>query len=400
MDKARAAKYAAVGVAALIAGAAGLAGSSLVSDNGQSSNPRVTIFCGEFKPLIEASNVYAKWASQNQGERDKWLVYSSTICLDQQPTYPDMATSFGKALVSSGRMALTIDVPPETTTTSTTQTTTTTQPPTTTTTTTTPAETGALRDSFTDFYTGWGISSTDHNGQIFQNRWNQPNLQTLFTTQTPWSSTGGAAIYQVTDSSGRPGFRFLCNPGMLSDSSSKKTEIYEGGPASPYGTKMVRGLGFTDEISFDVDFPSSGNANGFPGPSEGVYDRRNVFWQHSMDGSNNLDFFGISRLGGTNRFYLSVMRNSSAGTELAGFTLPWEVQLDTDYRFHYIIKWAGDSTGTLQWWVKRPSDTTEVQYADYHGPTWGSAPNTEFGFYTKNVFNNEDVISDIRVTQH
>ena len=60
MDTARVGKYAAVGVAAVIAGAAGLVGSSLVSDSGESSNPRVTIFCGEFKPLIEASSAYSR----------------------------------------------------------------------------------------------------------------------------------------------------------------------------------------------------------------------------------------------------------------------------------------------------------------------------------------------------
>lgn len=262
-------------------------------------------------------------------------------------------------------------------------------------------ETGTLRGAFTDFYTTWGASSSDHNGQIFENRWNQPNLQTLFTTQTPWSSIGGPAISQVNTSNG-PGFSFTSNTQTL-DSGSKKVEIYESqvaGP-SPYGAPMVRGLGYTDEISFHVIFPTATNPSGFPGPDQGVYDRRNVFWQHSMDGSNNLDYFGISRLGYTNRFYLSIMRNSAANTELAGYTITnWDVQTGVDYKFHYIVHWANDSTGYFKWWVQRPSDPTEVLVADYTGPTWGSAPNTEFGFYTAPSFSNEDIISDIRVTQH
>jgi hypothetical protein len=137
MDRQRAAKYTAIAVAAGIAGAAGLVGSSLISDNGQSSNPRITIFCSEFVPNIEASNLYSKWAGQNQGERDKWIAYRTTICADSLPVFPVMATAFGKALVAAGKMALTIDVPPPTTTSSTT--TTTAPPPTTTTTTTTTA---------------------------------------------------------------------------------------------------------------------------------------------------------------------------------------------------------------------------------------------------------------------
>jgi hypothetical protein len=265
-----------------------------------------------------------------------------------------------------------------------------------------PVETGTLRSHFTDFFTGWGYSSSDHNGQIFQNRWKTSNLQTLFATQTPWVSTGGAAITEVTDPVGRPGFRFVCNPEMEMDpgSSSKKVEIYEGGPTNPYGTKMVRGNGYTDEIAFYIRFPRTGNPNGFPGPNEGVYDRRNVIWQHSMDGANKLHLFGISRLGFTNRFYLSILRDSSVGTEKAGITLPWEVELDTEYHFRYIIKWASDSTGTFQWWIKRPADAAEVQYANYAGQTWGSTPNTEFGFYSAKALNNEVIISDIRVTQH
>lgn len=103
--------------AATIAGGAGLFGATVISDSSESStNPRITRFCSEFVPLMETSNLYAKWASQNRGERDQWLTYRATICLDQQPAMPTMATAFGKALVSAGQIALELDVPPGTTT--------------------------------------------------------------------------------------------------------------------------------------------------------------------------------------------------------------------------------------------------------------------------------------------
>lgn len=265
-----------------------------------------------------------------------------------------------------------------------------------------PPPTGVLRDTFTDFYTQWGYSASDHNGQIFQNRWNTTNLQTLSSTQTPWSSIGGPAISEFTDGLGRPGFRFICNTQTQDDSGNKKVEIYEsngaGGSVNPYGEAMIRGVGFTDEISFTVRFPSAGNPSGFPGPNEGVFDRRNVFWQHSMDPSE-LNYFGISRLGFTNRFFLSIGRHISTNSENFGFTMPWEVLLDTYYDFRYIIKWSSTS-GTFQWWVKRPTDSVAVQYANYSGQTWWAIPNTEFGFYSAVAFTNTIEISDIRVTAH
>jgi hypothetical protein len=362
----------------------------------------MSIFQDEFVPHMEASNQYKKWAQANPGESAKWRSYRDA-CIShvgghEAPAAPKLATSFGKALVDAGELHVSVtdigsadypgggggnNPPPS----------------------------GVLRSHFTDFYTQWGYSSSDHNGQIFQNRYKTSNLQTLFSATTSWTSTvpPGAAITEVTDTVGDPGFRFVCNPEMdmsyPSVSSSKKVEIYEsngaGGNVNPYGQSMVRGLGYTDEIFFRLRFPSTGNPNGFPGPNEGVYDRRNVFWQHSMDGSNNLNYFGISRLGFTNRFFCSVMRNSSNSTEINSATINlWEVALNTDYEFRYIIKWANDNTGIFQWWVKRPGDSVEQQYLNHQGVTYGSTPNTEFGFYSEKALNNEVVISGIRVTAH
>ncbi len=262
-----------------------------------------------------------------------------------------------------------------------------------------PPASGTPRAHFTDFFTQWGYSSSDKNGQIFQGRWNQPNLQTLSTTQTPWSSIGGPAISEVIDHLGRPGFRFICNNQTQDGSGNKKVEIFEangGSNPNPNGKAMIRGRGYTDEISFTVRFPSSGNPNGFPGPNEGVYDRRNVFWQHSMDPSE-LNYFGISRLGFSNRFFLSIGRHIGQNSEAFAVTLPWEVELDHDYNFRYVVNWRSDATGTFQWWVKRDTDSAEVQYANYSGQTWWAVPNTEFGFYSAPSLSNEVVISDIRV---
>ncbi len=250
---------------------------------------------------------------------------------------------------------------------------------------------GSLYDTFTDFYYTYGYSSSFPNGQIFHNRWHTTNLQTLGATTTPWTSTGGAAIFEVTEA-GNPGFRFISNAEMVAASGGKKTEIIDG-KNNPNGGPIVRGLGFTDEVSFYVKFPSSGNPSGLPGPSQGVYDRRNVFWQHSMDPSY-LNYFGVSRLGGTNRFFASIMRNGSAGTELLGVTLAWDLSLDVNYLFRYIINWQSNSTGTFQWWVDG------VQYANYTGQTYATTPNTEIGFYSAAALNNEVILSDIRVTHN
>ncbi len=362
----------------------------------------MSIFEDEFVPNEEASSGHKKWAVANKNEAIKWAAFRKAAIAykkgDPKVVVPSMATSHGKALIAAGKEHMSVTdlgsadypgggggggTPP-------------------------PPQTGVLRGNFTDFYTQWGYSSSDHNGQIFQNRYKTSNLQTLFSATTPWTGIGGPAITEVTDTQGDPGFRFVCNteqdmayPGT---SSNKKTEIYESngatGTTNPYGTSMIRGLGATDEISFRIRFPSSGNPSGFPGPNEGVYDRRNVFWQHSMDPSY-LNYFGISRLGFTNRFFLSIMRNGAGNTELLGVTITaWDVAMDTDYEFRYIIFWKSDATGTFQWWVKRPTDSAEVQYANYTGQTWAAIPNTEFGFYSQKALSNECTISNIRVTQH
>lgn len=351
------------------------------------------IFPDEYVPREQAASTHKKWEQANpNGDAPKWRAFRDKALAykegDAPVAAPDMATPHGDALVAAGKLHMSvIDLGADYATTP--------PPP--------PSGTGVLRDSFTDFYTYWGATASDNNGYIFQNRWKTNNLQTRFATQTPWTSTGGAAIFEVNDAAGRPGFRFVCNAEMDNDypgvGSNKKVEIYESEVAgdNPYGTAMARGLGFTDEIAFYVYFPSSGNPSGFPGPNQNVFDRRNVFWQHSMDPSY-LNFFGISRLGNTNRFFLSIMRNGSQGTELLGTTLGWEVQMNTFYHFRYIVKWANNNTGTFKWWVQRPSDPSEVQYADYTGVTYGASPNTEFGFYSAKVLSNEVIISDIRVT--
>ena len=359
-----------------------------------------TIFPDEFVPDIQGSSYHPKWVRANPAEAGRWNTFRDQVLAYKAGdtlTPPSMATKYGKALVAAGKLHMSVtdigsaDWPPET-------------PP--------PPTTGTLRGHFTDFFTQWGFSSSDHNGQIFKNRWmlQSNQLQTLLSTQTPWSSIGAAAITEVTDTLGNPGFRFVCNTQMdmeyPSSTSSKKVEIYEsngaGGHVNPYGYSMVRGLGFTDEISFYVTFPSTGNPSGFPGPNEGVYEYRNIFWQHSMDAANKLLLFGISRLGFTSRFFLA-FRDSFNNVNWGPYVTitAWDVALDAPYHFHYIVNWQSSATGSLQWWVKRSTDADEVQYLNATGiQTYASTPNTEFGFYSAKALNNEAIISDIRVTQH
>jgi len=358
-------------------------------------DPALHLFPDEYVPHVQGSNAYKNWAKQNTGEAQKWAKFRNAVIAGQQVAPPVLTSSFGKSLIDAGCLHMSIShfvgqvtptyppppAPPP-------------PPP--------PPGTGALRGHFTDFFTTWGSSSAVPNGQIFQNRWNNgPGLQTLAAVQNPWPSTSGAAIYEITDLSGRLGFRFLINPEMHSDATSKKTEIYEF-QGNAFGQPMARGIGFTDEVSFVLRFPSTGNTSGFPGPNEGVFDRRNVFWQHSLDTTNHLNYFGISRLGFTNRFFNSVMRDSAASTELYAVTTTWEVLTDTDYLFREIVKWATDGTGTYNSWIKRPSDSSEIPFASYTGPTMGVGdfPNTEFGFYSASALNNEAWITDVRVTQH
>src|SRR6185369_3453392 len=136
------ARSAAVGVAALALGMG--AAVALTSSSESAATDDVSIFCSEFVPHVEASNLYAKWASQNHGERDQWQIFRSAICSGGSPISPLLVSSFGQALVDAGEMALAIDVPPPTSTTTTTQPSTTT----TTTTTTAPPPTGTAIDRF------------------------------------------------------------------------------------------------------------------------------------------------------------------------------------------------------------------------------------------------------------
>lgn len=255
---------------------------------------------------------------------------------------------------------------------------------------------GTLRGHFTDFFTQWGYSASDHNGQIFQNRWNLGvnfGLQTLSDPQTPWSSIGGPAITEVTNS-GYAGFRFQARPEMLASSGGKKVEIYESG-GNPYGAAMVRGAPYTDEISFRVLFPASGNPSGFPPSSDW-----NVFWQHDtgtisgfgIDGDPSHDPF---------RFYCGLLRANNTNPPGGRVQPSWHVQYDVSYLFHFIVKWSTGSDGTWKWWIKRPSDSAEIQYMNYTGVTQSSnRPNTEFGYYGAASLNNEVIITDIRVINH
>ena len=131
--KSIATKAAVVGGIIAVALGGVVAAREVAPDEGASATSQVTVFCSEFVPLMEESNYYSQWAAKNKIERDRWIAYRQTICLDQEPIIPEMPTSFGKALIAAGKMALAIDVPPGTTTT----TTTTSEPTTTTTTTTT-----------------------------------------------------------------------------------------------------------------------------------------------------------------------------------------------------------------------------------------------------------------------
>lgn len=356
------------------------------------------LFKDEYVPNEEASTGHKKWAVANKGEAAKWAAFRDAAIAhkkgDPAVPVPTMASLHGKALVAAGKLHMSVtdigsaDYPGGGVT-----------PP-----------SGVLRDTFTDFFTQWGYSSSDHNGQIFQNRFKTSNLQTLFSATTPWTATGGAAITEVTDTLGNPGFRFVCDPEMdmsyPGTSSSKKVEIYEsngeGGHLNPNGFSMVRGLGFTDEIAFYVTFPSAGNPNGFPGPNEGVFEYRNIFWQHSMDAANKLILFGVSRLGFTNRFFVA-FRDSFNNVNWGPYVTitAWDVALGTPYHFHYTVNWQSGATGSFQWFVQRPTDASEVQILNATNiQTWASTPNTEFGFYSAKSLNNEVVISDIRVTAH
>ena len=116
------AKPAAIGLAALALG--GVSALALVGEGDSGVTDDKFVLCTEFVPSMEASNVYKKWASQNAGERDKWIAFRAGICADQQPLPPTVSTFFGRALVAAGKMALPEPEPlPTTTTTSTTTTT-------------------------------------------------------------------------------------------------------------------------------------------------------------------------------------------------------------------------------------------------------------------------------------
>ena len=101
--------------AAAVLGGVGVAVALVISGDAAHKNA----FCSEFVPQMEASSQYKNWSKQQASDRNKWLPYRTSICADGQPASPVMSSSFGKAIVVVGEMALTVDEPPITTTTTT-----------------------------------------------------------------------------------------------------------------------------------------------------------------------------------------------------------------------------------------------------------------------------------------
>ena len=369
------------------------------------------IFPDEFLPNIQTANKtnYTQWKQSNPKEAAKWEKFRDTILQGTYMAPPVLATKYGKALVAAGKLHMSVtDIGSAPVT-----------PP------VDPTWPGVLRGNFTDFYTTWESGPSDHNGEIFKNRWKSTTvdaLQTRFwTPQTPWSTStipDGSAIAEVSTANG-PGFRMVCNPEMVNQLSgpyAKKVEIVEY-YGNAYGAAMFRGAPYTDEVSFYIRFPQSGNPNGFP-PG---YDGFNVWWQNSIDdipSGGRINGFGINTsntFNGPNTFYATVLSNSFYATDntprwLARSDTTWQVQFDVDYHFRIYVKWTYQSDGFYKVWIKRPQDPAEVLFLDYSGPTFGNwragdtpfnaHPNVEFGFYSAITLNNEVVFSDLRVNPH
>lgn len=95
-------------------GIAGVSTAVLVSASEVAADDK-TIFCSEYVPNAQAESNYAKWLTQNPGEKSRWEPFRNAICASGSPTPPAMTTAKGKGLVAAGKMALP-DVPPPTTT--------------------------------------------------------------------------------------------------------------------------------------------------------------------------------------------------------------------------------------------------------------------------------------------
>jgi len=359
MDTARAGKYAAVGVAAVIAGAAGLVGSSLVSDSGESSNPRVTIFCANY-PVLESSDPYKRWARSNPGERDKWLSYRSTICLDQLPQFPVMATSFGKWLVEVGRMALTIDVPPPTTSTTSTTTTTsvpttttTTTAPTTTTTTTQPPPTGNAIDDFGDLTAAFVPG---------------------YVSPVVSGGTGGGGIWQVPTPRG-PGFKMIVTDQMPATWNAGLKDVLAQ-------KRNVAAVGSTEDWRFSFMLPAVGNPNGVPDRWQG-----GLLWEfHTQsDSGHHLAIDGRQSDGGPRLHFGRYMAPWTPGSSYQHYYDPAKLRYDHWYDCRLQIKWSSGSDGFLKFWLDG------ALLVDFSGSTIKSGEQgyLQFGDYAVRELTNE-----------
>jgi hypothetical protein len=98
-------------IAALaVMGVAGVS-TAVLTASGEAAGDDAAIFCSEYVPNAQAESNYAKWLSQNPGEKSRWEPYRDAICSGGSPTPPVMLTAKGRGLVAAGKMALP-DAPP------------------------------------------------------------------------------------------------------------------------------------------------------------------------------------------------------------------------------------------------------------------------------------------------
>lgn len=235
---------------------------------------------------------------------------------------------------------------------------------------------GTLMDSFTDF--------TDTQfGTIFINRWNPQGgnaYQPLSPNGANWSTTGGPSITEVSPNG--PGFQFICNDQMQSQSDRKMTFIRDVGT-------IITGGSF--DVTFDIRFTSAGNPTGFANFGDWnalaqVPDSPGV--QYNQVGIDNI-------VGGGPKFY--VRSYFSAGNAPApgnGFVRKAHgpvVAYNQWYEIHWAVNLTTGGGGTSQFFVDG------VQYANWTGatcPGGGCFPEFRFGYYT----GREDATNKIEYT--
>ena len=64
----------------------------------------LAIFCSEYVPNAQAESSYAKWLTQNPGEKSRWEPYRDGVCAGGNPSPPAMLTAKGRGLVAAGKM--------------------------------------------------------------------------------------------------------------------------------------------------------------------------------------------------------------------------------------------------------------------------------------------------------